>query len=167
MRDLRKFYQQDFNQMNILSRKKYDHSNFIEFLECYIKLTLANQLEKLNINIQDMVFNLGSLIYPKQMLKILKDDTIAKIKVVSIYNYLYKFSLERLQEFLNNEPLMLLFIEYLKTNHFSRVHQSANMLKFRHAYYEACSIMIRQSTSYPKFAGYFPLDKILQLPPDE
>ena len=43
-----------------------------------------------------MVFNLGSLIYPKQMLKILKDDTIAKIKVVSIYNYLYKFSLERL-----------------------------------------------------------------------
>ena len=96
VRDLRKFYQQDFNQVNILRRKKYDHSNFVEFLECYIKFTLASQLDKLNISVQDMVFNLGSLIYPKQMLKILKDDTIAKIKVVSIYNYLYKFSLERL-----------------------------------------------------------------------
>ena len=62
---------------------------------------------------------------------------------------------------------MLLFIEYLKTNHFSRVHQSANMLKFRHAYYEACNIMIRQSNSYPKFAGCFPLEQILQLPADD
>ena len=93
---MRKFYQQDFNQVNILRRKKYDQNNFVECLECYIKFTLAEWLSKLNINIKDMVFNLGSLIYPKQMLKILKDDTIAKIKVDSIYNYLYKFSLERL-----------------------------------------------------------------------
>lgn len=101
------------------------------------------------------------------MLKLLKDDTIAKIKVVSIYNYLYKFSLERLQEFLNNEPLMLLFIEYLKNNQFSRVHQSQNMLKHRHAYYEACNIMIVQSAFHQKFASCFALDKILQLPADE
>ena len=99
-------------------KKKYDQSSFIEFLECYIKLTMNQQLSKLNVTMQEMVFNLGSLIYPKQMLKLLKDDTISKIKVVSIYNYLYKFSLERLQEFLNNEPLMLLFIEYLKANQF-------------------------------------------------
>ena len=71
---------------------------------------------------QDLVFNLGSLIYPKQMLKLLKDDTGAKVRVVSIYNYLYKFSLERLQQFLNNESLMLLFIDYLQTNRFSRIH---------------------------------------------
>ena len=103
---------------------------------------MNQQLSKLNVTMQEMVFNLGSLIYPKQMLKLLKDDTIAKIKVVSIYNYLYKFSLERLQEFLNNEPLMLLFIEYLKANQFQRVHQSQNMLKHRQAYYEACNIMI-------------------------
>ena len=69
------------------------------------------------------------------MLKLLKDDALAKIKVIGIYNYLYKFSLERLQEFLNNESLMLLFVEYLKNNHFTRVHQSQNMLKYRQAYY--------------------------------
>lgn len=128
-----------------MRRKKFETSNFTEFLECYIKYTFSKHLDKLQIPMQDLVFNLGSLIYPKQMLKLLKDDTVAKVKVVSIYNYLYKFSLERLQQFLNNESLMLLFIDYLQTNRFSRIHSSANMLKHRHAYYEACNIMITQS----------------------
>ena len=116
VRDLRKYYQQDFNQINILRRKKYDKNNYLEFLECYIKFTMKQAIEKLQVPVKDIVFSLGSLIYPKQMLKILKDDTVAKVKVISIYNYLYKFSLERLQDFLNNESLMLLFVEYLKNN---------------------------------------------------
>jgi hypothetical protein len=61
---------------------------------------------------------------------------------VSIYNYLYKFSLERLQHFLNNESLMLLFVDYLQVNGFQRIHISPNMVKYRLAYYEACNIMI-------------------------
>lgn len=135
VRDLRKYYQQDFNQINILRRKKYDKNNYLEFLECYIKFTMQAQVDKLQIPIADIVFSLGSLIYPKQMLKLLKDNALAKVKVVNIYNYLYKFSLERLQDFLNDESLMLLFVEYLKNNHYSRVHQSANMMKYRQAYY--------------------------------
>ena len=116
---------------------------------------------------QDLVFNLGSLIYPKQMLKLLKDNTAAKAKVVSIYNYLYKFSLERLQQFLNNESLMLLFIDYLETNRFSRIHSSANMLKHRHAYYEACNIMITQSAHQATLAEVFDLDRIVKEPADQ
>ena len=122
VRDLRKYYQQDFNQINILRRKKYDKNNYLEFLECYIKFTMKQVIEKLQVPVKDIVFSLGSLIYPKQMLKLLKDDSVAKIKVINIYNYLYKFSLERLQDFLNNESLMLLFVEYLKNNQFTRVH---------------------------------------------
>ena len=45
----------------------------------------------------DLIFNLGSLIHPKQMLKLLKEHALAKVNVINIYNYLYKFSLERLQ----------------------------------------------------------------------
>ena len=116
MRDLRKYYQQDFNQINILRRKKYDKNNYLEFLECYIKFTMKQVIEKLQVPVKDIVFSLGSLIYPKQMLKLLKDDSVAKVKVINIYNYLYKFSLERLQDLLNNESLMLLFVEYLKNN---------------------------------------------------
>ena len=166
VRDLRKYYSQDFNQLNIMRRKKFETSNFTEFLECYIKFTFSKYLDKLGIPLQDLVFNLGSLIYPKQMLKLLKDNTVAKLKVVGIYNYLYKFSLERLQQFLNNESLMLLFIDFLKSNKFSRIHSSANMLKHRHAYYEACSIMINQSIYQAKFAKVFNLAALVE-PPDE
>lgn len=167
VRDLRKYYAQDFNQLNIMRRKKFETSNFTEFLECYIKYTFSKYLDKLQISMQDLVFNLGSLIYPKQMLKLLKDNNTAKVKVVAIYNYLYKFSLERLQQFLNNESLMLLLIDYLETNRFSRIHASANMLKHRHAYYEACGIMITQSAHQAKFAKVFSLDRIAQPPVDQ
>ena len=44
----------------------------------------------------DLVFNLGSLIHPKMMLRLVKDNAYAKLNVVKIFNYLYKFSLERL-----------------------------------------------------------------------
>jgi len=57
--------------------------------------------------------------------------------VVAIYNQLYKFSLERLQQFLSNKALMLLLLMYLKSNSFTRVHRSSNMLRHREAYYEA------------------------------
>ena len=43
-----------------------------------------------------MIFNLGSLIHPKQMLKLLKDHAVAKVNVVNIYNYLYKRKLNKL-----------------------------------------------------------------------
>ena len=60
------------------------------------------------------MFNLGSLINPKAMLKLSNNDPEAKLKVVKIFNYMYKFSLERLQHFLNNESLFLLLCDYMR-----------------------------------------------------
>ena len=145
VRDLRKYFSQDFNHMKMKRIKKLEAGNFTEVLESFVKTTLKDQMEKLNVPIQDLIFNLGSLIYPKLMLKMLKNNAVLKVQVVSIYNYLYKFSLERLQHFLNNESLMLLFVEYLQINGYSRIHTSPNMVKYREAYYEACGIMINQS----------------------
>ena len=62
---------------------------------------------------------------------------------------------------------MLLLIDYLETNRFSRIHASANMLKHRHAYYEACNIMITQSAHQAKLAKVFSLDRIVQAPVDQ
>ena len=76
-------------------------------------MTFKEQLERNKIPISDLIFNLGSLIYPKLMLKLLKNEALVKVQVIKIYNYLYKFSLERLQHFLNNESLMLFFVIYL------------------------------------------------------
>ena len=96
VRDLRKYYSQDFNQMKLKRFKKLEPSNFTEVLEGYIKTTFSEQITRLKIPVADLIFNLGSLIYPKLMLKLLKNNALVKVQVVSIYNYLYKFSLERL-----------------------------------------------------------------------
>ena len=142
VRDLRKYYVYDFNLLKINSGKKLEARNFTELLEVYIKMTFKEQMVQLKVALSDLIFYLGSLIYPKIMLKLLKNNAPVKVQVVSIYNYLYKFSLERLQHFLNNESLMLLFVNYLQKNGNTRVHSTPNMVKYRHAYYEACSIMI-------------------------
>lgn len=101
------------------------------------------------------------------MLKLLKNDALAKVQVVNIYNYLYKFSLERLQQFLNNQGLMLLFVVYLSANGYQRIHASPNMVKYRQAYYEACGIMIEQSGQRATLKNYFNLADILQAPTDK
>lgn len=96
VRDLRKYYSHDFNTMKMKRIKKLEANNFTEMLESYIKFTFKKQIETLKISVNDLIFNLGSLIYPKLMLKLLKNNALVKVQVVSIYNYLYKFSLERL-----------------------------------------------------------------------
>ena len=105
----------------------------------------------------ELIFNFGSLIYPKEMLKLLQFQTDAKMKVINIYNYLYKFSLERLQHLLNNESLMLFLLVYLEINKYSRIHQSPNMHRYKEAYYEACEIMIKHSIHKDRFAKIFDL----------
>lgn len=102
VRDLRKYFSQEFNAMKTKSVKKLDAGNYSEMLEAYILLAFKELLPQIKIPIADLIFNLGSLIYPKMMLKLLKNNAQVKVQVVSIYNYLYKFSLERLQHFLSN-----------------------------------------------------------------
>ena len=79
VRDLRKFYSQDFNQMKMKRIKKLEAGNFMEVLEAYVKLTFKDQHERLNMQSSDLIFNLGSLIYPKLMLKLLKNNAIVKV----------------------------------------------------------------------------------------
>ena len=62
---------------------------------------------------------------------------------------------------------MLLFVDYLRINGFSRIHTSPNMVKYREAYYEACSIMIEQSTHKEHLSEFFNIQAIFRVPTDE
>ena len=55
------------------------------------------------------------------MLKMLKNQSAAKCRVIKIYNYLYKFSLERLSQLLHNKTIMFLIMVYLKHNGLDRI----------------------------------------------
>jgi hypothetical protein len=116
-------------------------------LQCYVKSKFSKYLPVVGVTADELVFSLGSLIYPKEMIKSLGEGkSQQKLGVVAIYNQLYKFSLERLQQFLSNNALMLLLLFYLETNSFDRIHRSANMLRHKEAYYEAFHVMIMHST---------------------
>jgi len=65
--------------MNLKKIKKLQPANFKDALENYIKVTLKDQLSTLDIPLDDLVFNLGSLIYPKLMLKMLKNNAMEKV----------------------------------------------------------------------------------------
>jgi hypothetical protein len=75
VRDLRKFYSRDFNDVTeYIKKKKQVPQKYNHFLEIYIRTKFSRELEQLGIPMKDMIFNLGSLVYPKEMIKLLKDD---------------------------------------------------------------------------------------------
>jgi len=88
VRDLRKFYSKDFNdETDYIKKKKSMHNSYNQFLQIYAKSKFANYAEALGIPMSEMMFNLGALIYPKEMIKSMAEDqTRDKLKVVSVYN---------------------------------------------------------------------------------
>lgn len=59
---------------------------------------------------------------------------------------------------------MLLFVNYLRVNGFTRIHASPNMVKYRHAYYEACNIMISQSSHKAQLSEFFEIEQVFRMP---
>ena len=80
VRDLRKFYSQDFNQSTeFMKKKKFNPNCYLNMLRSYIEDKFSGQIDQLDFGVQSIIFNLGSLIYPKEMLRILGDDASKKL----------------------------------------------------------------------------------------
>jgi hypothetical protein len=86
----------DFNRATdfIRSKKKHSPTYFMECLRKYIQLVMGEKRVSFGVSLEDCMFFLGSLIYPKEMLKLNIGDSVLKANTIRIYNYLYKFSLE-------------------------------------------------------------------------
>jgi len=99
-----------------------------------------------DLDVKSLVQHLGALIYPKDMLKYYQQNAKEqRAQTIQIYHYLYKFSLQRLQCFIENKALIFLFAYYVAMNGNKRIMKSQNMLKHRDAYVEAAQVMIRES----------------------
>ena len=81
VRDLRKFYSQDFNIVTqfMKKKKKQQQDCYLKFLRSYIEDKFSGKLEFMSLGIENIIFNLGSLIYPKEMLRILGEDSEEKL----------------------------------------------------------------------------------------
>ncbi len=59
-----------------------------------------------------------------------------------MHNYLYRFSIERLRNFKNDEAVMKLFKYYFENHGRERILQSPVMSKYYEAYIEAVELII-------------------------
>lgn len=116
---MRKFYIKDFEGflMAIRKRKSFPTESFMDMLHQYIKhlwIDSESSMARDDIgnSIEDLVFHLGSLMYPKKMIacmnpssshciaktlrKDLRENPKEQRHIIRIYHFLYRFSLERL-----------------------------------------------------------------------
>lgn len=71
LRDFRRFYCQDFSENNefVLIKKKFTKQLLFQAIKEYIKVHGLMEFSQKTVNEEQLIFALGSLIYPKQMLK--------------------------------------------------------------------------------------------------
>lgn len=117
--------------------------------------------ESRGVEIGSLIFALGALVYPKHMLKacdpnyseknalILRKEiknfwTVEARKVIKIYHYMYRFSVDRLHKFKKDPALVCLLEYYAMNNLIDRMNENNTMMRHREAYFEAIEKMLEK-----------------------
>ena len=70
--------------------------------------------------------------------------------IIKVHNYLYRFSLERLEDFIVDAPVITLFKYYFENHGKERIEESSIMRKFKDAYFEAAGHILQFKHETPK-----------------
>ncbi len=104
-------------------------------------------IDKLGIDMQGLTFLFGALIFTKETLQMEKGSN--RLEVHKIYNYLYGFSVNRLQSIVENPFFSILILYYYINNGTQRIYKSPNMMKEAAGYKEALlNLILISPTSY-------------------
>lgn len=157
LRDFRRFYFYDFNSSTDYFRMKRRQ------IKNVLKLCVTNYIEMKGLDLfaenkgiskDTLVFALGALVYPKHMLKacdpnfseknalVLRKEiknfwTPEARKIIKVYHYMYRFSVDLLYRFKKDEALMCLFEHYVLHHMKARMQGNKPMMKHVEAYNEA------------------------------
>jgi hypothetical protein len=135
-------------------KKKFSKQSLFQSLKDYIREHGLIEFSMNTVNEEQLIFALGSLIYPKQMLKMFDSSynrSKAKIlrrdisdewgmdgqRVIQVYHYLYRFSIDRLYSFREDPLLLVLFKYYSQNSLAARIKRNPTMRKYEQAYLEA------------------------------
>ena len=66
-----------------------------------------------------------------------------------MHNYLYRFSLDRFESFIRDEPIITLFNYYFENHGKTRIVNSPIMKRYREAYFEAAEMILQNKDSKP------------------
>ena len=77
----------------------------------------------------------------------LKDQSmeLKKIKILEIYRHLYRFSLEKVKQFIDNPAFIIICLQYLKMTRMERIHQREVLSRYCDKNYRALENMINNS----------------------
>jgi len=102
---------------------------------------------------REILFYLGCLVYPKEMItsrvglydencKILKgkERAIKVKKIKELHNFLYNFSMEKCEKFFENPYLWIIFRAYLKSD-VTRIDKNSTMCKCKEVYRGALDLI--------------------------
>lgn len=78
LRDVRKFYCQDFNEQSrfIKKKRKLGENFFRECLSNYVDARFGRTFESFDATKEDIMYSIGSLVYPKETLKLAGQNAI-------------------------------------------------------------------------------------------
>ncbi len=147
VRDLRKFYTSRFKQFSSYHKKKRNFGNdyYLQCLEKFLTSFIPEQEYKLlGVTMEKLVFSMGAIIYPKDMIKCVTSNS-EKQDVIRIYYSLYKFSIDRLQKFIDDPAKLYLFALYVNREATQRIEQAENMRKYSESYREGIQVLFRES----------------------
>ena len=66
-----------------------------------------------------------------------KDIESKKAQVLMIYKLIFRFSIEKLTNYLKNDMFLIILLQYLKDTNFCRIHERQVLQKNKTAYYRA------------------------------
>ena len=90
-----------------------------------------------------------------EMLKFTKNDFLGflkgktfeekKAEIINLYRYFFRFSFEKVNEFIDRPIMKVMILEYLRQTQMKRVHQRKTLCKNVNAYYRAMENIINIS----------------------
>jgi len=80
-------------------------------------------------------------------LGVLKDDSteMRKLKIMEVYIYFFRFSIERMKHLIDNPIMMVIILEYLNSTQMRRVQKSQTLRKKKNNYYRVMENIINVS----------------------
>ena len=73
------------------------------------------------------------------------NDEHKKLKILEVYRYFYRFSMDKMQRFIDNAQFALFFYFYLKSTKCLRFHEREVLNKNLRNYYKAMENMVNES----------------------
>lgn len=142
VRSMRKFYCRKFVSSGF-NLNKEESDKFMDEVREFVSVEFAGDMKKLSFKVEDLARSFSALIHPKLAFKFYEAELEAHQRIQVVYDYLYKFSFERLQEFLNDPVMLMFFIRMLEEKICSNMQTSQPLQAL--AEQEASLLMIRHS----------------------